>query len=48
MHAFGKKVAACIDACLDCHKICLGMAMTHCLEAGGEHTAPERRGGRTG
>lgn len=40
MHAFSREIAACIDACLACHKTCLGMAMTHCLEGGGEHTAP--------
>jgi hypothetical protein len=40
MHAFSKEVSACIEACLDCHKVCLGLAMTHCLETGGEHVAP--------
>jgi hypothetical protein len=40
MHAFDKSVSACIDACLDCHKVCLGLAMTHCLETGGDHIAP--------
>lgn len=40
MHAFSRDVSDCIDACLDCHKTCLGTAMTHCLETGGEHTAP--------
>jgi hypothetical protein len=40
MHAFSRDVTECIDACLDCHKICLGTAMMHCLEMGGEHTAP--------
>jgi hypothetical protein len=41
MHAFDQKVSECIDACLDCHKTCLGLAMTHCLEMGGEHVAPQ-------
>jgi len=41
MHAFDGKVSDCIDACLDCHKICLGLAMTHCLETGGAHIAPQ-------
>ncbi len=40
MHAFDRKMTECIDACLDCHKVCLGMAMTHCLETGGEHVRP--------
>jgi len=30
----------CIDECLNCHRVCLGEAMTHCLEAGGQHTEP--------
>ena len=41
MHAFSRDVAECIDTCLDCHKTCLGTAMTHCLETGGEHVAPQ-------
>lgn len=32
---------ACIDACRRCHAICLNMAMTHCLEMGGRHSAPD-------
>lgn len=28
---------ACIDACQQCHAICLQTAMTHCLRAGGKH-----------
>ncbi|MBN9049411.1 MAG: four-helix bundle copper-binding protein [Rhizobiales bacterium] len=31
----------CIDECLRCYQACLGMAMTHCLEVGGEHTKPD-------
>ena len=34
------EMQACIDACLKCHATCLGMAMNHCLETGGEHVAP--------
>jgi hypothetical protein len=40
MHAFDREVSACVDACLECQKVCLGLAMTHCLETGGEHVAP--------
>jgi hypothetical protein len=40
MHQMSPDMRACIDACLDCYKICLGTAMTHCLEHGGEHVAP--------
>lgn len=35
-----KEMQACVDECLRCYQICLGTAMTHCLEAGGEHVAP--------
>jgi hypothetical protein len=31
----------CIEECLNCHRMCLGEAMTHCLEAGGQHMEPE-------
>ncbi len=30
----------CIQACLDCHAICLREAMNHCLTQGGKHTEP--------
>jgi hypothetical protein len=38
--ALSPEMQKCIDICLDCHKTCLGMAMNHCLETGGEHAAP--------
>jgi hypothetical protein len=41
MHAFSKEMSECIDACLACHKVCIGTAMTHCLEEGGEHVRPQ-------
>lgn len=41
MHAFSKEMSECIDACLNCHKTCLGLAMTHCLEEGGKHVKPQ-------
>lgn len=31
----------CIDACTHCHQTCLQMAMTHCLQLGGQHVEPE-------
>ncbi len=34
------EMRACIDECLRCHAVCLGMASGHCLEAGGPHVAP--------
>lgn len=32
---------SCIDACTECHQMCLQTAMTLCLESGGEHIEPE-------
>lgn len=29
----------CINACWDCHQICLHTALNHCLDTGGEHVA---------
>ena len=31
----------CIRDCQECHKVCLQMAMNHCLEMGGKHTEPQ-------
>lgn len=31
---------SCIEECLRCYQTCLGMAMSHCLETGGEHVKP--------
>lgn len=41
MKQFSNEMRACIDECLNCYKICLGMAMTHCLETGGQHVKPQ-------
>lgn len=30
----------CIEDCERCHRLCLRMAMTHCLEQGGDHLEP--------
>ena len=40
-HHLSAEMKACIDACLDCYKACLGTAMHHCLETGGKHTEPK-------
>lgn len=32
---------SCIDACQECHAMCLKGAMTHCLVLGGPHAAAE-------
>jgi len=34
------EMQACINECLDCHKICLSTAMNHCLDAGGARVEP--------
>ena len=39
-HKMSSEMQACIEACLRCHSVCLGMASHHCLEAGGEHVEP--------
>jgi hypothetical protein len=40
MHLMTAEMRACIEECLHCHGICLGMAMNHCLEQGGKHVEP--------
>lgn len=34
-------MADCIRLCQQCHQTCLETAMNHCLNAGGDHVAPE-------
>lgn len=41
MHAYDSQIEDCMRKLLHCHKTCLGMAMTHCLEMGGEHARPQ-------
>lgn len=41
MHDHEARLARCIELCLTCHRVCLQTAMSHCLEAGGEHVAPK-------
>lgn len=36
----GSVMQMCIQNCLDCHRICL-QTITHCLQKGGKHAAPE-------
>ncbi len=31
----------CIDHCMDCYRMCIETAMTHCLRAGGAHVEPD-------
>ncbi|MFN3945258.1 MAG: four-helix bundle copper-binding protein [Allosphingosinicella sp.] len=40
MHKLNDEMRACIEACLSSHSACYGMAMNHCLEAGGRHVEP--------
>ncbi len=32
-----QEMKACVEECLRCHSMCLGMASHHCLVAGGKH-----------
>src|SRR5215216_747203 len=41
MHQLSREMKNCIDECLRCYQICLGTAMTHCLEQGGKHVEPK-------
>lgn len=41
MDNLSSEMKACIDNCLACYSECLSMAMSHCLEMGGEHTKPD-------
>lgn len=40
MPTHSSDMQACIEECLRCYQTCLGMAMNHCLPAGGEHVEP--------
>jgi hypothetical protein len=41
MHHLDPKTRNAADLALDCYKHCHGMAMTHCLKAGGTHAEPD-------
>lgn len=40
-HPLSPEIAACIEQCDQCYRICLAMATGHCLEKGGHHIDPE-------
>jgi hypothetical protein len=40
MHHMTPEMQSCIDDCMRCHQTCLNMALTHCLEMGGQHVEP--------
>jgi len=42
MHEMSPEMRACVEQCLRYHSACLGAAMSHCPEQGGEHVEPER------
>jgi hypothetical protein len=35
-----EEIRTCIEDCEYCHRVCLHMAMTYCLEQGGRHVEP--------
>jgi hypothetical protein len=41
MHHISKAMQSCVEECLACYRVCLGTAMTHCLETGGKHIEPK-------
>lgn len=41
MNQISQKTLAAIAALQHCHATCQSMAMTHCLEMGGEHARPQ-------
>lgn len=41
MQRFSHQEENAVSVMLACHAICHGMAMTHCLERGGEHVKPQ-------
>jgi hypothetical protein len=41
MHAYSQQELECIKTCQSCSATCYGMAMTHCLEVGGDHVRPQ-------
>ena len=41
MEHLDQQIADTIDVLQQCHAICSSMAMTHCLEMGGEHARPQ-------
>lgn len=43
MEVLSKEMKKCIDACVECEKVCMETIM-HCLHHGGEHATPEHIG----
>ena len=40
MHPMDHEMRRCVDACLECHRVCVTSASQHCLDVGGRHVAP--------
>ena len=40
MHPMDEEMRRCVEACLDCHRVCATMASQHCLDVGGRHVEP--------
>ena len=41
MHQLSQEMRSCVETCLKCYAVCLGSAMHHCLETGGQHVEPK-------
>jgi len=41
MKTLSPEMTECMVNCQQCHRVCLQMSMTHCLEMGGAHVEPE-------
>jgi hypothetical protein len=41
MRHLNSKITGAIESLQQCHAICSSMALTHCLERGGEHARPQ-------
>ena len=41
MNPYSTELQDCLDKLAQCHRTCLSMALTHCLEMGGEHARPQ-------
>lgn len=39
--ARSEDMTRCIEICMSCYQTCLGTAMNHCLQTGGEHVEPK-------
>ena len=40
MHPMDQEMRRCVDACLECHRVCVTVASQHCLDVGGKHVEP--------